>query len=126
MINKKLLVNDIIITATAVILSLAAYIFMLVGPDKGTANTLIVYADGRQITTLHLDQNGEYPIDGHNFSVRIENGMALVSKTDCKDRVCTHMSADKNGGEIICLPNKIVIRHKQPATTTDLTDVYAG
>ena len=61
---------------------------------------------------------GEYPLNrdrtiqiGTTNTCRIRGGQAVMSHANCPDKLCMKIfdPIDKNGGMIICLPNKVVI-----------------
>ncbi len=73
-----------------------------------------VQVDGTVVTTLPLDSDTTYIIDGvdggHNTLV-IADGKACVTEATCPDGVCVrHRAIDKAGQSIICLPNKVVVQ----------------
>lgn len=70
--------------------------------------------------TVTVKQNGEVLYKGslaipktvtlENNTVTIENGEVYMSEADCKNLICAHTGKiSRNGENIICLPNKVVI-----------------
>ena len=68
--------------------------------------------------TVDGDVIGEYPLNrdrtikiGTTNICRIQGGQAIMSHAECPDHLCMRIfkPIDKNGGMIICLPNKVVI-----------------
>ena len=46
-----------------------------------------------------------------DFYNNIENGKAYIAKSDCHNQLCVHAQAiGKEGGVIVCLPNKVVVK----------------
>jgi len=119
--QNRLIRNDIILAALAVVISLGIYfVLALFGRDGG--NIASVELDGHEILTFSLDKDGVYMIEQCDYSIRVKDGNVTVIETKCKDKVCTTMHLDRNGGEIICLPNRLVIRCKtQKQTAVDVT-----
>ncbi len=119
--NLRLIRNDIILALFAVVLSLGAYFvsgFFL----SGAGDIVSVSLDGKEIMTFSLSENGIYTIDECDYSFSVKDGTVRVTETHCKDRSCELMRLDREGGEIICLPNKLVIRHKtQKESPADIT-----
>ena len=50
---------------------------------------------------IQLDSNAEY----------VKDGKVYVEHSDCKEQLCVHQTPiTKDGGSIVCLPNRVVIR----------------
>ncbi|MBR5554362.1 MAG: NusG domain II-containing protein [Clostridia bacterium] len=119
--QNRLIRNDIILASLAVIISLGVY-FALAFFGDGGGDIASVELDGKEIMTFSLDKDGVYMIEQCAYSFEVKDGCVSVVETNCKDKVCTAMRLDRNGGEIICLPNKLVIRCKtQKETAVDVT-----
>ncbi len=118
---SRLIRNDIILAVAAVILSLGAYLVADIFSRSG-GEDVSVFLDGKEIMTFSLLNDGTYTVEECDYAVTVKNGVAWVTETHCKDRSCVSMKIDKDGGEIICLPNKLVIRHKtQKESAADIT-----
>ena len=81
--------------------------------NRGKADMVVVYQDGREISR-HLLMGNEtiaIPFDGEGYNLlMISNGKASVSDADCPDRLCVSQRTISHKGEcIICLPHKLVI-----------------
>ncbi len=119
--RSKLIRNDIILAIFVALISVSCYIFFAL-PRRGAGETVEVYSDGKLVETLPLSKNCEYAVEDKNFVITVCDKKVTVTKTYCNDRVCETMKLDQNGGEIVCLPNKIVIRlSKQKNTAADIT-----
>ena len=123
-VEKKLFRNDIILFVAVVFVSLLVYFVFSFNSDS-EKNIVEVQYDGKIIAEISLLQDGEYRINESGYTVEVKNGKMTVSYTDCKDKVCTGMFIDENGGEIICVPNKIVIRRETQSSNHN-ADVSAG
>ncbi len=79
----------------------------------GDAGQVIVLVDGREQGIYSLREDREIKIEtdrGFNLLV-IEDGQAYVAEADCVNQVCVHTQpVSSAGGQIICLPHKVVIR----------------
>lgn len=109
--NKKRK-NDIILIA--VIIALAALIFILINSFSSNGNKVIIEQDAKQIAILDLNKNQEYKIydkNGNNCNtVIINSGLASMKYANCKDKICVnHNKISKNNESIICLPNKVIV-----------------
>lgn len=121
--NFRLIRNDVILACCAVALSLGAYFAVGALSDRG-GDVVSVFLDGKEIKSFSLTDDGTYTIEECNYSISVKDGEVRVEETFCKDRSCVSMRLDKNGGEIICLPNKLVIRHK--TQKENIADITAG
>ena len=89
-----------------------------------TKNDIVsVETNGEHVMDISLAEDGEYMVSGVGIMLKVENGTMTVLHTDCKDLVCTQMRINGDGGNIICLPNKTVIR---PIERNEELDVKAG
>ena len=110
-IKKNLTILIIgLILLTAVLISA---IFQLTVASSGQ---IIILVDGQEWGTYSLQEKQEIRIEteqGYNLLV-IEDGRAYVKEADCDNQVCVHTQPVKeNGGQIICLPHRVVIRLKK-------------
>lgn len=69
--------------------------------------TVTVSVDGREVVTLPLSEDREYPLpDGTVVVVR--DGAAWVEKATCADKLCEEMGKISSEGQtVLCLPNRI-------------------
>lgn len=109
--NKKRK-NDIILIA--VIIALAALIFILINSFSSNGNKVIIEQDAKQIAILDLNKNQEYRIYDKSGKicniVLISDGQASMKYANCKDKICVnHNKISKNNESIICLPNKVIV-----------------
>lgn len=79
---------------------------------EGSANTVEIWSDGTLLYTLPLAQEQSFTVDSQNGSntIEIQNGKIRVSSATCPDHICIHRGACSGGADIICLPNRLVIR----------------
>lgn len=119
--RSKLIRNDIILAVFVALISVGCYVLFAL-PQKGAGETVEVYSDGELVATMPISKNCEYAVEDKDFVIAINDKKVTVTKTHCNDRVCETMKLDEDGGEIVCLPNKIVIRlSKQKDTAADIT-----
>lgn len=96
------------------LLVVAAVLFFTLSRWSADGHTVEVQVDGVPVTTLPLDTDTTFVIDGadggHNTLV-IADGRASVTEATCPDGVCVrHRAIDRAGQSIICLPNKVVVK----------------
>lgn len=86
---------------------------------------LEILVDSRIYGTYSLSEDQEIRI-GETCVCTIENGRVMMKTADCPDQVCVHTKAiDKNGGSIVCLPNKVIL-HIIEASDGGEVDTVAG
>ena len=97
---------DIILIATIIIFSVAAFFLLSLPTDKGI--TAVIRIDNEVMYRLPLDKDTEIELTGN--TVVIENGYAFVQSANCPDKVCVnHQKISKSGQSIICLPNGVIV-----------------
>ena len=70
-----------------------------------------VYIDGRLSYTLNLNEDQTLEILDGAMKLRVENGKIYVAGSDCPEHLCVNSAPiGKDGGMIVCLPNKVVIK----------------
>jgi len=82
--------------------------------SKKYSSVLEVFINGKLI--MEVSEPGTYPIykDGERITTLIFNGReARVVNSRCPLKICEKMGWIKPGGEIICVPNKLVIKFKE-------------
>lgn len=67
-----------------------------------------VYSGGELIKTVSLAIDQEFTVDGHN-TVTVKDGKIAVTWADCPDGYCVARGFCSSGGDIVCLPNRLVI-----------------
>ncbi len=107
-LTRKQVVGDAVI---CVLLLLLAVLFAVLPMLFAKQNTTVrVTLDGKEVMRLPLSQNlSDYSPDGH-VHIRIENGRAFISDSDCPDKICLGMhGVDASGGSAVCIPNRVAI-----------------
>lgn len=71
-----------------------------------------VWSDGKLIHTLDLQVDRVVEVKNDSGSNRIEvlDGKIAVTEADCPDHHCINRGFCSGGVQIVCLPNKLVIR----------------
>ncbi len=88
------------------VISAAVWAFMQNSSEN--AGGVNIYKDGKLVSTLAIDKDTEYQID--DLKVKVENGAAYISESDCKCKTCIGFGRlSKAGQTAVCLPNKITI-----------------
>lgn len=99
--------GDIAIVLVVVLLIVLTLVFAL----RSKASEAEIYIDGQLKYRLDLSEDTTLDILDGKMTVQVKNGAISVKNSDCPQGLCVHSSAvDKDGGMIVCLPNKVVIK----------------
>lgn len=67
---------------------------------------------GKLIKTLSLKENQTITVEtktGRNV-VTVKDGKVAVTEATCPDKICMHRGWCSGGAQIVCLPNKLVLK----------------
>lgn len=95
----------ILIFAVLTAICVAASLPLLFGEDASYAE---ITSHGKLIKTVSLDIDQQFTVDGHN-TVTVKDGKIAVTWADCPDGYCVSRGFRSSGGDIVCLPNRLVI-----------------
>ena len=76
------------------------------------AQSAEVYSDGHLLFTLDLRLDQERTVQsqfGTNV-ITVKDGKVAVTQADCPDHYCMDRGFCNGGAQIVCLPNRLVIR----------------
>ena len=100
----------ILIFAVVAVLCVAASLPLLFGEEASCAE---ITSHGKLIKTVSLAVDQEFTVDGHN-TVTVKDGKIAVTWADCPDGYCVSKGFRSPGGDIVCLPNRLVIKFVAP------------
>ncbi len=88
-------------------------IFVL-APHGGAASAEI-WSEGKLVKTVSLMQNQSFVIESTNGAntVTVQGGKIAVTQATCPDHYCMKRGQCDSGPDIICLPNRLVIKFSQ-------------
>jgi len=71
-----------------------------------------IYSDNQLVKTVDLRESQTFTIESELGSnvITITTGKLSVLTASCPDKLCVHQGFCKNGADIVCLPNRLVIR----------------
>ena len=84
----------------------------LLMPGEAAPHAEIV-SDGQVLRTVDLRVNQEFTVDAPNGGrnvVTVRDGKIAVTEASCPDHYCMHRGFCDSGAQIVCLPNRLVIR----------------
>lgn len=86
---------------------------------KGDLSTVRITVAGKEYGTYSLSKDQVISI-GNSNKCEIKNGEIKMIWADCPDHLCMKQHPiDKNGGSIVCLPNKVVIEGKKSSSSDE-------
>ena len=95
----------ILIFAVLAAVCVAASLPLLFGEEASYAE---ITSHGKLIKTVSLAIDQEFTVDGHN-TITVRDGKIAVTWADCPDGYCVSRGFRSSGGDIVCLPNRLVI-----------------
>lgn len=99
--------GDVLVLVVLLVLVALTIAFAL----KSSASYAEVYIDGELKYTLDLSSDTTLEILDGKMTLCVEDGKIRVADSDCSQKLCAHSGAiSKDGGMIVCLPNKVVIK----------------
>lgn len=71
-----------------------------------------VWSDGELLCTLDLRQDRRMTVEGKNGTnvITVQDGKIAVTEADCPDHYCMDRGFCAGGVQIVCLPNRLVIK----------------
>ena len=101
----------IILFAVLLIACLGLSIPLLLPSDDASHAEILV--DGQLVRTVPLSVDQQFTLSTHNGgsnTITVQNGAIAVTEADCPDHYCMHRGFCSGGTQIVCLPNRLVIR----------------
>ena len=101
----------IVLIGLVLALCVGLSIFFLIPREASTHAQIL--SDGQILQTVDLNVDQEItvhaPNGGHNI-VTVRQGAIAVTEATCPDHYCMKRSFCDSGADIVCLPNRLVIR----------------
>lgn len=100
--------GDIVLVLVFVALVVLTIVFSV---KNSVSTEAIVYVGGEVYQYIDLSKDGEYKILDGRMTISVSKGSLSVTDSDCPEKICVHSSSiSKDGGMIVCLPNKVMIK----------------
>ena len=99
-----------ILLGTVLVLCLGLSVLLLLPGQPAT--TAEIYQNGKLLYTLDLTQDVQLTIQGEYGTnvITVREGKIAVTEADCPDGYCMDRGFCNSGAQIVCLPNRLVIR----------------
>ena len=77
-----------------------------------TADFAEIWSDGVMVKRVSLRTDQTFTVEGeHGINVvTVSGGKIGVTEADCPDHYCMHRGMCNSGAQIVCLPNRLVIK----------------
>lgn len=101
----------IVLLGAVLAVCLGLSVFLLVPGEESTFAEII--SDGQVMHVVDLRFDQEIPITtagGGSNTVTVKDGKIAVTEANCPDHYCMARGYCNSGAQIVCLPNKLVIR----------------
>lgn len=100
----------IILLAAVLILCGGLSIWLLVPGENAVQAE--VWLDGELYKTVDLSENQEFEVHSNRGTntVTVKDGKIAVTAADCPDHYCMDRGYCAGGAQIVCLPNRLVIK----------------
>lgn len=100
----------IVLIAALLLVSLGAAALLYYGKTPG--DRAEIYSGGTLAATVDLGKDQVFTVaspDGGSNTVTVRQGKIAVTQASCPDQWCVRQGFHNRGGDIVCLPNRLVI-----------------
>ena len=101
--------NDWIVFTVVTAAALVLFLLLMLPKGRVKEPRLEILVDGKHYGTYSLGTDREIRIGEGNVCV-IENGEVRMTEADCPDKSCVHSRPIAEGGSIVCLPNRVILK----------------
>lgn len=103
--------SDIRLLIIIGLIIIGIFIFINITKEKGSVAE--VYYEDELILSIHLDDDGEYNVDGElgDVVLEVKDGMIRVKSENSPKNICSKGGyIGDSSRTLICLPNKIIVK----------------
>ena len=101
----------ILLFAALLVACIALSIPLLLPSEDASHAEILV--DGKLVRTVPLSVSQQFTLTTHNGgsnTITVQDGAIAVTEATCPDHYCMHRGFCSGGTQIVCLPNRLVIR----------------
>ena len=100
-----------ILLFAALIIACGALSLWLLTPGEA-AQFAEVWSDGALVKRVSLQVDQTFTVEGEHGTnvITVFGGKIGVTEADCPDHYCMHRGMCDSGAQIVCLPNRLVIK----------------
>jgi len=118
--------NDWILIAVLTLIPAILLTGNIIAAQKIASPCLVITVDGSTFGIYDLNEDRIIDINGKN-TCTIKDGEASMTYADCPGQNCVHSAAiGKEGGSIVCLPNRVILKIENAAVTAERPDAVTG
>ena len=112
-----------ILIFTVVILACVGLSLWMFLPGQ-TAEMAEIWSDGVLVKRVSLKVDQIFTVESEHGTnvITVSDGKIGVTEADCPDHYCMHRGMCNSGAQIVCLPNRLVIKFVE----NDLVDGVVG
>ncbi|OXT09109.1 hypothetical protein CE561_02850 [Thermoanaerobacterium thermosaccharolyticum] len=106
-------IGDKILIGVLLVISLISGYFTYYKAFNKTGTNVVIEVNGFKYQELPLNVDKTVTIHNgkHINLVEIKNGKVRMKESDCPDQICVKTGwIEKEGQQIVCLPNRVVVR----------------
>ncbi|WP_434578650.1 NusG domain II-containing protein [Thermoanaerobacterium thermosaccharolyticum] len=106
-------IGDKILIGVLLVISLISGYFTYYKAFNKTGTNVVIEVNGFKYQELPLNVDKTVTIHNgkHINVVEIKNGKVRMKESDCPDQICVKTGwIEKEGQQIVCLPNRVVVR----------------
>ena len=110
----------LLLAVILILCTLLSLPLLIPGEDAAYAEIL---SDGKRVATMALNTDQTFTVStpiGTN-TITVANGKIGVTQASCPDHYCMDRGMCSQGAEIVCLPNKLIIRFIGTQTVDSVT-----
>lgn len=100
----------ILLIALLLLISVGSSLWLLW--PRADAAFVEVWSDGKMLYELDLRVDRQITVEGESGTnvITVQGGKIAVTVADCPDRYCMDRGFCAGGAQIVCLPNRLVIK----------------
>ena len=100
----------ILLFSAVMVICLALSLWLLLPGEA--ASFAEIWSDGVLVKRVSLQIDQTFPVEGENGTnvITVSGGKIGVTEADCPDHYCMHRGMCNSGAQIVCLPNRLVIK----------------
>ena len=85
------------------------------------SDKFLIFADGERI---EIPLSCDTVIIHNSVKIILQNQTAQIVKSECRNQICAAMGVISSNGQIVCVPNRVMVSIHKRNTGTPRIDVY--
>ena len=88
-----------------------------------SADKFLIFADGERI---EIPLSRDTTIILNSVKIVLQNQTAQIVKSECRNQICAAMGTISSNGQIVCVPNRVMVSIHRRNINAPRIDVYAN